>query len=559
MVASPDLKPVILVVARHESTRRIVASEMKGRYSHDYEVAEIGSPDQALRELETHRKSSHPVAMVLAGLNSEDPDAIEFLAAARRIQPAAKRVVVVIWGDFGRAGEMFDAIAAGDVDFYLVRPEQARDEDFHGAITDSLGDWALGQGEGFEAVRIIGESSARSLELRDTFTRNHIPIRFYDATVEPGQSMLAGLGLEDPELPVVVLLFTSPPTILVDPSDMEIADAFGIMSPLEDRLRDVTVVGAGPSGLSAAVYAASEGLETLVIEKQAVGGQAGTSSLIRNYPGFTRGVSGHKLAFNAFHQAWVFGTTFHFMRWTTGIHPEGDEIHVDLSDGTTVRSRIVIIATGVEYRRLDIPSLEQQVGRGVYYGAAVTEAPFMRDKRVFVVGGGNSAGQAAIHLAQFADRVSLLVRGPSLSASMSQYLITEMETTPNIDIRYQTEVVGGGGPDRLDHILVRDNKSAQEDRLAADGLFVLIGSEPNTEWLGDAVERDEWGFIRTGRDVEAFGADRAPYSMETSLPGVFAVGDVRRGSVKRVASAVGAGAIAIQQVHQCMSERHEPD
>lgn len=553
------MKPVILVVARHESTRRILASEMKGRYSKDYEVAEIASPDQALRELETHRQASHPVAMVLAGLNTDDPDAIEFLAAVRRIQPAAKRVVVVIWGDFGRAGEMFEAIAAGDVDFYLVRPEQARDEDFHGAITDSLGDWALGQGEGFEAVRIIGESSARSLELRDTFTRNNIPIRFYDATVEPGRSMLAGLGLEDPELPVVVLLFTSPPTILVDPSDMEIADAFGLMSPLEDRLRDVTVVGAGPAGLSAAVYAASEGLETLVIEKQAVGGQAGTSSLIRNYPGFTRGVSGHKLAFSAFHQAWVFGTTFHFMRWTTGIRPQGNEVHVDLSDGTTVRSRIVIISTGVEYRRLDIPSLEQQLGRGVYYGAAVSEAPNMRAKRVFVVGGGNSAGQAAIHLAQFADQVSLLVRGPSLSASMSQYLIKEMETTPNIDIRYQSEVVGGGGSDRLDHILVRDNKTAQENRLAADGLFVLIGADPNTDWLGDAVERDEWGFIRTGRDVEAFGADRVPYSMETSLPGVFAVGDVRRGSVKRVASAVGAGAIAIQQVHQCLSERRESD
>lgn len=295
----------------------------------------------------------------------------------------------------------------------------------------------------------------------------------------------------------------------------------------------------------------------MVVEKQAVGGQAGTSSLIRNYPGFTRGVSGNKLAFSAFHQAWSFGTTFHFMRWATGLRREGSALHVDLSDGTTVRSRTVVIATGVEYRRLDTPSLDERLGRGVFYGATVTEAPVMAGKQVFVVGGGNSAGQAAVYLSRFAAQTTLLVRGPSLAASMSRYLIDEMETTPNISIRYMTEVVDGGGDDRLEHIVVRDNKADTTEQLPADGLFVLIGSEPHTGWLAEAVERDEWGFIRTGRDVEAFEPDRPPHSMETSLPGVFAVGDVRRGSVQRVASAVGAGAIAIQQVHQCLSDRRE--
>ncbi|MFP3915182.1 MAG: FAD-dependent oxidoreductase [Actinomycetota bacterium] len=553
-MATDQNKPTILIVARHDTTRRIVVGEISGRYAADYDVLEADSPEAGRAILEEHLRRSKPVALVVAGLNDEDPDGIAFLASVRRTHPAAQRAPVVIWGDFARAREMFDSLATGDIDLYLIRPEQPRDEDFHAAVTDALGDWALGQDPGFEAVRIIGDPSARTLELRDTFTRNHIPVRFYDAHDDTGRGMLASLGLEDPSLPVVVLLFTSSPTVLENPTDMEIADASGIMRPPPDRRWDVTVVGAGPAGLAAAVYAASEGLETIVIEKQAVGGQAGTSSLIRNYPGFTRGVSGSKLAFNAFHQAWSFGATFHFMRWATGLRREDGDLQLDLSDGSTVRSRSVVVATGVEYRRLGIPSLEERLGRGVYYGAAVTEAPGMRGGRVFVVGGGNSAGQAAVYLARFADHVTLLVRGPSLAASMSRYLITEMETTPNIEIRYMAEVAGGGGEERLTHLAIRDNKTGVEEEAAADGLFVLIGSQPHTGWLAEAVDRDEWGFIRTGRDVdpERFGADRLPFSMETSLPAVFAVGDVRRGSVKRVASAVGAGAIAIQQVHQCL-------
>ncbi|MGH8912208.1 MAG: NAD(P)/FAD-dependent oxidoreductase, partial [Acidimicrobiia bacterium] len=289
------------------------------------------------------------------------------------------------------------------------------------------------------------------------------------------------------------------------------------------------------------------------------GGQAGTSSLIRNYPGFTRGVSGNKLAFSMFHQAWSFGASFRFIRSATGLRPTPEALEVDLSDGTTVRSRTVIVATGVEYRRLDSPELEQCLGRGVYYGAAVSEARAMTGKDVYVVGGGNSAGQAVVFLGRFAHQATLLVRSHSLSQSMSEYLIREIETTPNLSILYNTEVVGGGGEDQLDHVIVRHRDSDQIEERKTDGLFVLIGSEPHTEWLADVVERDEWGFIVVGRDVDysKFPLDRYPYSMETSLPGVFAAGDIRRGAVKRVASAVGAGAIAIQQIHQYLSELHD--
>jgi thioredoxin reductase (NADPH) len=347
--------------------------------------------------------------------------------------------------------------------------------------------------------------------------------------------------------------------VLANPSNLEIVDAFGLMTPIPDgEVFDVAVVGAGPAGLAAAVYASSEGLRTVLIEREAIGGQAGTSSMIRNYPGFAQGVTGARLAMAGYQQAWFFGTTFLFMRQLDGLSRQDDgRYSLRLSGDGTLTARTVIIATGVTYRRLGVPSLEDLHGRGVFYGAGVSEAPAMRGRQVFVIGGGNSAGQAAMHLAKWARQVTVLVRSQSLTDSMSDYLIREIDAAPNIDVRYGVQVVDGTGTDHLESLVLEDRQTGTRWTVPADALFVLIGSEPPTGWAGDNPARDKWGFILTGQDVlddpsASWSAGRPPLLYETSLPGVFAAGDVRRGSVKRVASAVGEGAITIPLVHGCL-------
>lgn len=547
----------IVVMSRDPHDLGLVSGEIRKRYAADYRVISASEPQFARHELENLQKVGVETALVIAGYGPSDPDAIDFLIGVRSLCPQAKRIVVIRWGDFGAADPVFDALTVGHIDHWLLRPEHSPDEEFHRSVTEFLEDWAAAAGRGFEAVRIIGEdTSPRSHELTDAFGRNHIPYRFYNSASAPGRQLLSEAGLKEPELPVVELKFSTPPVVLEDPSDMEIADAFGLMKPLssEDRF-DVTIIGSGPAGLAAAVYASSEGLKTLVVEREAVGGQAGTSSLIRNYLGFPKGVSGTKLAFSAYLQAWSFGTTFHWMRDVTGLAAEGDDKVVSLSDGTTVRSRCVIVASGVAYRRLNIPSLDALQGRGVFYGAAVAEAQAMKGSGVFVVGGGNSAGQAALHLGKFASHVTVLVRGADVAASMSNYLVKEIYFNPNVDVRHNVEVVGGGGEGALRHLTLKDRTTEATEEVPAGGLFVLIGSQSRTQWLADTVLRDDWGFLVTGGDelmIDGHGSwplERSPMLFETSMPGVFAAGDVRRGSVKRVASAVGEGAIAVRMIH----------
>jgi thioredoxin reductase (NADPH) len=554
-----DWPPVILLVTTDRDSRRILDGELRRRYGVDYEVITCRSHEHGRAVLDGLRHWRRQVALVLAFYGTADREALRFLRRARAIHPAAKRGVVVRWGEFDAAQPVFQAVAEGHVDVTLVRPERARDEEFHGTIADVLDDWNWAQDRGFEAVRLVGAHDERTHTLRDAFARNHIPVGFYPADSEAARRILADLGVDGSVLPVLVLQFTSPPTVLVDPTDVELADAFGVMRPPRSESGyDVTIVGAGPAGLSAAVYAASEGLTTLVVERQAIGGQAGTSSLIRNYPGFARGVSGQHLAFRSFQQAWTFGAEFLFFREAVGLTVRDGWHHLELSDGTTVRSRTTVIANGVDYRRLQIPDLEALVGRGVFYGAATTEAPAMAGKPVFVIGGGNSAGQAALHLARYARRVTLLVRGPTLAASMSDYLIEQLHGTRNVDILHRAEVVGGReADDGLAEIAISEIDTGTTERVDAAGLFVLIGSTPHTGWLGSAVQRDPSGSVLVGADVDRTALadpERETMALETSEPGVFAVGDTRRGSIKRVATAVGDGAAVVQLVHRYLAE-----
>jgi thioredoxin reductase (NADPH) len=549
-------RAAIVVVSRDAGTREILHRELSKRYGADYQIVVCGRPAELAPWTRGLRAAGLPVALVIGGVGGQDGDGIEVLAAVRAIDPAALRVAAVAWGDWGSVRSVFEAVTLGTLDHWVNRPGQAPAEEFHRPVTEFLREWGSQRPGGFEAVQVIGQRwSARSQELRDLFARHRVPAGFYDAASGHGQRLLREAGLESPELPVVVLGFAAGRPALVNPSNPQIADAFGVMRPIPPgKVFDLMVVGAGPAGLAAAVGASSEGLSTVVVEHQAVGGQAGTSSMIRNYPGFSQGISGATLAQESWQQAWAFGTTFVYMRQATNLTRHSGHYQLGLSDGSVLTARTVLITTGATYRRLGIPALEDLQGRGVFYGAAASEAPAMRGRNVFVAGGGNSAGQTALHMAKWADRVTVLVRAKSLAATMSDYLIRQIGATPNIDVRCHVQVTGGTGDSHLQSLVLHDSAAGARHTVPADALFVLIGAQPRTHWLGEAVARDRWGFIRTGPNLHTgtghpWPPGRPPLPLETSLPGVFAAGDVRQGSVKRVASAVGEGAAAITQVH----------
>jgi thioredoxin reductase (NADPH) len=401
-----------------------------------------------------------------------------------------------------------------------------------------------------ELVRVVGaEPSPRAHELRELLERNRIPHGFHRADSDEGKRLLERAGLDGSRLPVVVLLDG---LVLVDPTNAEVLDSLGATN-LEERTCDLAVVGAGPAGLATAVYGASEGLSTIVIEREAIGGQAGTSSLIRNYLGFPRGISGGELTQRAYQQAWLFGTKYVLAREVSRLQPKSNDRILTLSDGTEITARAVVIASGAAYRRLGVPELERFAGAGLFY-TAPSDARVLKDKLVVVAGGGNSAGQAVVHLSKTARRVTLAVRGRSLEEGMSDYLVQEIRSRPNVEVRVETEVVGGGGDAALDRVVLEHRPTETREVAAIDALFALIGVQPRTEWLAGILQRDPKGFIVTGHDLDRHPAGghhhgREPLPLETSLPGVFAVGDVRLGSTKRIASAVGEGAMAVQSVH----------
>jgi thioredoxin reductase (NADPH) len=449
-------------------------------------------------------------------------------------------------------------MALGMIDAYLPAPAAERDEGFHRAVAELLEEWAHGAAPALPAVRIIGqERSARAHELRDLLARNSIPYVFHSAGSDDGQWWLQQAGQDGSALPVLVM-YTG--EVLVDPPNERLAAAFGLAS-LPAGTVDVAIVGAGPAGLSAAVYAASEGLSTLLLEREAIGGQAGSSSLIRNYLGFPRGISGTGLASRAFEQAWSFGAIPTMAGPVTALQPAADGFTLRLADGGESHARSVLIATGVSYRRLDAPGLDSLLGAGVFYGATASESGAFAGEHVFVAGGANSAGQAAVNLARYAQQVTIVIRGDSLAARMSQYLIDQITATANIDVRTRTHITAAGGTGKLETLTLTNTKTGHAQTVPASALVVLIGAVPHTDWLPPHIGRDEHGFVVTGSDLADVGnpaaswtLPRPPLPLETSLPGVFAAGDVRHGSVKRVASAVGEGSIAATQVTQYLQK-----
>ena len=552
--------PVLLAVDEGPDALGTVEAQLTQRYAHDYQVMCLGDPDVALQKLTELARAGDEVALVLAGM----PRPAEtrnncLLERVRELHPHAKRALLVplnVWADKPSADTVRALVASGYVDYYVVRPAASPDEVFHEAVSGFLLEWATEQRLVPHTVHIVGEDwSGRAFELREVFGRCAAPHAFCLADSDEGRGFLAQAGPHHPKLPLLIL---PGGRILSDPSNAEIAQAAGAPSDVGEGIYDVVIIGAGPAGLSAAVYGGAEGLRVLVADEGGIGGQARSSSLIRNYLGFPKGVSGSRLAEQAYEQASVFGAQFVFMHRATALTRSGHLLNVSLAGDQRITARTVILATGATYRRLGVPALEALNGAGVFYGGPVSEAPAVSGKEAYVVGGGNSAGQAALHLARYARRVTLLVRAQSLDAGMSDYLIRAIQVTPNVEVRTATAVAGGGGNGRLQQLVLRGSEAGGQETVAADALFVLIGAHPHTGWLPPQIARTDKGFLLTGEEFTDgcdWPLERRPYPLETSMPGVLAAGDVRHSSVKRVASAVGEGSIATQLAQALLSSQ----
>jgi len=548
--------PLLIAVEPNRDRLDEVAGQLVQRYGRDYRVESLSEADDALQALAELAEADVEVALVLVGSALGETASGWVLDRARQLHPHAKRALLVpfgAWGDPSTAGAIRALTALGRIDHYVLSPRGSPDEVFHESISSFLLEWARDRPSVPQTVHIVGrEWSGRAYELRTVFEQCAVPHAFWLADSDEGRELVAKAGAAA-RLPLMML---PDGQVLSDPSDAEIAEAAGAPSDLAGDAFDVVVVGSGPAGLSAAVYTASEGLRTLVIDEGGIGGQARSSSLIRNYLGFAKGVSGSRLAEQAYEQAMSFGASFLFMHRATSL-TGSHRREVTLSDGRHISAAAVILATGAAYRRLGVASLEALTGAGVFYGGLASEAPGLRGKDVYIAGGGNSAGQAALHLARYARQVTIVVRAQTLDAGMSHYLVRALEAAPSIGVLTDTVVVGGGGDGRLQRLVVRANATGDETEMSADALFVLIGAWPHTDWLPPELARDEHGFVLTGEDLPdgiGWPLERRPLSLETSLPGVLAAGDVRHGAVKRVASAVGEGSIAAQLVHSLLAE-----
>ena len=552
----PIVMPTLLVVEDDPEVLAGMAGALTRRYGADYRVVTESSPEAALARIERSCEFGEPVALIIAGFcGGDDPSCLEWLARAHDLCPRAARCVLVTFGQSARYPVVRRAFALGQIDSYLLAPLSDPEQRLYPVVGEILCAWARTEAPQAPVLRIVGERwSRRSHELRDLLQRAKVPFEFLAHDDEEGRALLARTEHAG-GLPAVFFR----DRCLCDPSNGELARALGAKMEADGGLYDLVVIGGGPAGLSAAVHGASDGMRTLVIERAVVGGQAGTSSMIRNYPGFPRGVSGADLAARMQEQAICLGAEFILTHDAARLETAGPERLITLAEGTEIRARAVVIATGVSYNLLDIEGLSALVGKGVFYGAATAEAPSFAGRDVFVVGAGNSAGQAAVHLARYAASVTLLVRGRSLAA-MSDYLVKQIERTPSIHVRFDTQLVRVEGKRRLEALEVRDGSSGTTERLAAAGLFIMIGAGPHTGWLEKTVQRDQHDHILTGSSVVReerehleWPLERAPLSLETSLPGVFAAGDVRHRSPRGVAAAVADGANAARSAFEYLS------
>ncbi len=553
-------KPVLLSVDDDTDVLRAIERDLRTQYGAEYRVMGSDTPQGALDLLRQLKVRNESVALLLADQRMPGMDGVGFLQEGMRIFPDAKRALLTAYADTHAA---ISAINEANINYFFTKPWDPPAEHLYPQLDDLLDDWQASYRPRFEGIRVLGTRwSPRSYELRDFLARNRVPYQWIDVETSANDSetqrLLGALGPEAANIPIV--LFPDG-TRLFESMPADVAQKVGLRTRAQTDFYDLAIIGGGPAGLAAGVYGASEGLHTVMIEREAPGGQAGMSSRIENYLGFPNGLSGMDLARRAVVQAQRFGVEILAPQEAVNVRTEGSYRIIKLVDGNEISCHALMIATGVQWRRLEAPGIDRLQGAGIYYGGGATEALSCKGEQVYVVGGANSAGQAAMNFAKYADSVVILVRGTSLSATMSQYLIDQIKETPNISIWAHASIAEVHGDTHLEEISVLCSDSGKTERVPATSMFIFIGALPRTEWLGDLVQRDDRGFVLTGPDLlhdgkrpSSWKLDRDPFLLETNVPGIFAVGDVRHGSVKRVASGVGEGSVAVQFIHQYLSK-----